>query len=43
MQNRLKDVVFVGYLSYNELPRYYKTADVFVLQPLVEKVLDGSS
>ncbi len=25
----LKDVVFVGYVSYNELPRYYKTADIF--------------
>ena len=29
MRNDLKDVVFVGYASYNELPRYYKTADVF--------------
>ena len=28
-RNDLKDVVFVGYASYNELPRYYKTADVF--------------
>ncbi len=25
----LKDVVFVGYTSYDELPRYYKTADIF--------------
>lgn len=25
----LEDVVFVGYVSYNELPRYYKTAQVF--------------
>jgi phosphatidylinositol alpha-mannosyltransferase len=25
----LKDVVFSGYTSYQELPRYYKTADVF--------------
>jgi len=25
----LKDVVFVGFVSYDELPRYYKTADVF--------------
>jgi phosphatidylinositol alpha-mannosyltransferase len=25
----LKDVVFVGLVAYNELPRYYKTADVF--------------
>jgi len=24
----LKDVVFVGYSSYSDLPRYYKTADV---------------
>lgn len=24
----LKDVVFVGYTSYDELPRYYKTADI---------------
>lgn len=28
-RNDLKDVVFVGYTSYAELPRYYKTADVF--------------
>ena len=25
----IKDVVFVGYSSYSELPRYYKTADVY--------------
>ncbi len=25
----LKDVVFVGYVAYDELPRYYKTADIF--------------
>jgi len=25
----LKDVVFVGFSSYEDLPRYYKTADVF--------------
>jgi phosphatidylinositol alpha-mannosyltransferase len=29
MQSRLQDVVFVGYVSRNDLPRYYKTADVF--------------
>ncbi|MFC1957381.1 glycosyltransferase family 4 protein [Chloroflexota bacterium] len=28
-RNGLKDVVFVGYASYAELPRYYQTADVF--------------
>ena len=29
MRSRLKDVVFVGYASLDDLPRYYKTADVF--------------
>ncbi len=28
VRNGLKDVVFVGYVAYNELPRYYKTADI---------------
>ena len=28
VRNGLKDVVFVGYVSYDELPRYYKTADI---------------
>jgi len=28
-RNRLQDVVFVGYVAYAELPRYYKTADIF--------------
>jgi len=28
-RNGLKDVVFIGFASYAELPRYYKTADVF--------------
>ena len=28
-RNGVKDVVFVGYVSYDELPRYYKTADIF--------------
>ncbi|MBI4267207.1 MAG: glycosyltransferase family 4 protein [Chloroflexi bacterium] len=28
-RNALKDVVFVGYASYADLPRYYRTADVF--------------
>ncbi len=27
--NDLKDVIFAGYVSYDELPRYYKTADIF--------------
>ena len=27
-QSGLRDVVFVGYTSYEELPRYYKTADI---------------
>ena len=25
----LKDVIFVGFVAYDELPRYYKTSDVF--------------
>ena len=29
MAEGIKDVVFVGYVSHNELPRYYKTADIF--------------
>jgi phosphatidylinositol alpha-mannosyltransferase len=29
MKNGLQDVVFIGYASYTDLPRYYKTADVF--------------
>jgi len=28
-QNRLEDVVFTGLVPYEELPRYYKTADVY--------------
>jgi len=28
-RNGLKDVVFIGYAPYSELPRYYKTADIF--------------
>jgi len=28
-KNGLKDVVFTGHVSYEDLPRYYKTADVF--------------
>ena len=28
-KHSLKDVFFVGYTNYEELPRYYKTADVF--------------
>jgi len=29
MRNGLKDVIFTGLVPYEELPRYYKTADVF--------------
>lgn len=28
-RDRLTDVVFIGYVSQEDLPRYYKTADVF--------------
>ena len=28
-RHRLEDVVFVGYAPYEDIPRYYKTADVF--------------
>jgi len=28
-RHRLADVVFVGMVDYDELPRYYKTADIF--------------
>jgi len=28
---KLKDVVFVGYTSYADLPRYYRTADIFCI------------
>jgi len=28
-RNDLRDVVFAGFTSYDDLPRYYKTADVF--------------
>ncbi|MBN1368270.1 MAG: glycosyltransferase family 4 protein [Dehalococcoidales bacterium] len=28
-RRKMKDVVFVGYASQDELPRYYKTADIF--------------
>jgi len=28
-RSSLKDVIFVGFVPYDELPRYYKTADVF--------------
>jgi len=28
-RSNLKDVVFVGHVSYDDLPRYYKTADIF--------------
>ena len=28
-RSKLQDVVFVGYASYDELPRYYKTADIY--------------
>ena len=28
-RSKLEDVVFIGYASYNDLPRYYKTADIY--------------
>jgi len=28
-RNNVEDVVFIGYASYDDLPRYYKTADIF--------------
>lgn len=28
-RNHLKDVVFIGFVPYDELPRYYQTADIF--------------
>jgi len=28
-RSKLQDVVFIGYTSYDELPRYYKTADIY--------------
>ena len=28
MRNGLKDVIFIGYAAYRDLPRYYKTADI---------------
>ncbi len=28
---KLKDVVFAGYISYADLPRYYRTADIFCI------------
>ena len=29
IRSGIKDVVFTGFVSYDDLPRYYKTADVF--------------
>jgi len=29
IQKGIKDVVFIGFAGYDELPRYYKTADIF--------------
>jgi phosphatidylinositol alpha-mannosyltransferase len=28
-QHKVKDVVFIGYATYADLPRYYQTADIF--------------
>jgi phosphatidylinositol alpha-mannosyltransferase len=28
-RHRLEDVVFIGFASYEDLPRYYQTADIF--------------
>lgn len=28
-KRKLQDIIFTGYVSYEELPRYYKSADVF--------------
>ena len=28
-KNGLRDVIFTGHVAYDELPRYYKTADIF--------------
>ncbi len=28
-RSRLKEVFFIGHVAYDELPRYYKTADIF--------------
>ena len=28
-RHKIKDVVFTGYTTYEDLPRYYKTADIF--------------
>ncbi|MDO8568549.1 MAG: glycosyltransferase family 4 protein [Dehalococcoidales bacterium] len=28
-RNKVEDVAFIGFAPYNELPRYYRTADVF--------------
>ena len=27
-RGRIEDVNFIGYITYNDLPRYYKTADI---------------
>ncbi len=28
-KRKLKDIIFAGYVSYEDLPRYYKSADIF--------------